>query len=164
MFLIDIPFKGCQGRSNHSSIAHAVSYFACGIIDTACIVHAVSLTPHAFFIFLHTIAVLHMILTFWSCSKKFVCMRYQWHRMHTCMRYQWYRKYFCYEIPLLDRKSLMPFGFIRKTCIELAAEPLILAKYAKSGLKTLIRYVCRLLFVVKYLQGYYPLLATFAHC
>jgi hypothetical protein len=30
MFLIDIPFKGCQGRSNRSSI-----------------VHAVSLTPHA---------------------------------------------------------------------------------------------------------------------
>jgi hypothetical protein len=31
MFLIDIPFKGCQGRSNRSSI-----------------VHAVSMTPHAF--------------------------------------------------------------------------------------------------------------------
>jgi hypothetical protein len=28
MFLIDIPFKGCQGRSNRSSIVHAVSYFA----------------------------------------------------------------------------------------------------------------------------------------
>jgi hypothetical protein len=37
MFLIDIPFKGCQGRSNHSSIVHAVSYFACGVNDTACI-------------------------------------------------------------------------------------------------------------------------------
>jgi hypothetical protein len=24
MFLIDIPFKVCQGRSNHSSIVHAV--------------------------------------------------------------------------------------------------------------------------------------------
>jgi hypothetical protein len=34
MFLIDIPIKGCQGSLNHSSI-----------------VHAVSLTPHAFFIF-----------------------------------------------------------------------------------------------------------------
>jgi hypothetical protein len=29
MFLIDIPFKGCEGRSNRSSIVHAVSYFAC---------------------------------------------------------------------------------------------------------------------------------------
>jgi hypothetical protein len=69
MFLIDIPFKCCQGRS---SIVHAVSYFACGINDTACIlnffayhrcfaynlhfsklfeklfVHAESMTPHAF--------------------------------------------------------------------------------------------------------------------
>jgi hypothetical protein len=35
MFLIDIPFKGCQGRSNRSSIVHAVSYFACGVNDTA---------------------------------------------------------------------------------------------------------------------------------
>jgi hypothetical protein len=37
MFLIDIPFKGCQGRSNSSSIVHAVSYFACGVNETACI-------------------------------------------------------------------------------------------------------------------------------
>jgi hypothetical protein len=35
MFLIDIPFKGCQGRSNRSSILHAVSYFAYGFNDTA---------------------------------------------------------------------------------------------------------------------------------
>jgi hypothetical protein len=45
---------------------------------------------------------LHMIFTFWSCSKHFFlhavsttpqapCMRYQWYRMHTCMRCQWYR-------------------------------------------------------------------------
>jgi hypothetical protein len=60
MFLIDIPFKGCQGRSNRSSIVHAVSYFACSVIDTACI-----------FIFLHAIAVLHMIFTFRNCSKIF---------------------------------------------------------------------------------------------
>jgi hypothetical protein len=51
MFLIDIPFKGCQGRSNHSLIVHAVSYFACDVNYTACAVHAVSLTPHAFLIF-----------------------------------------------------------------------------------------------------------------
>jgi hypothetical protein len=55
MFLIDIPFKGCQGRSNLSSV-----------------VHAVSMIPHAFLIFfLHTIAVLHMIFTFRSCSNNF---------------------------------------------------------------------------------------------
>jgi hypothetical protein len=29
MFLIDIPFRSCQGRSNRSSIVHTVSYFAC---------------------------------------------------------------------------------------------------------------------------------------
>jgi hypothetical protein len=69
MFLIDIPFKGCQGHSNRLSIVQAVSYFACGINDTACIVHAVSMAPHAFLIFLHTNAVLHMIFTFRSCSK-----------------------------------------------------------------------------------------------
>jgi hypothetical protein len=51
MFLIDIPFKGCQGRSNLSAIVHAVSYFASGVNDTACNVHAVSMTPHAFLIF-----------------------------------------------------------------------------------------------------------------
>jgi hypothetical protein len=47
MFLIDIPFKGCQGRSNRSSIEYAVS-----------------LTPHAFLMFLHSIAVLLMIFIF----------------------------------------------------------------------------------------------------
>jgi hypothetical protein len=77
MFLIDIPFKGCQGRSNRSSIVHAVSYFECGVNDTACTVHAVSMTLHAFLIFLHTIAVLHMIFTFGSSLKIFVCMRCQ---------------------------------------------------------------------------------------
>jgi hypothetical protein len=57
MFLIDIPFKGCQGRSNRSSNVHAVSYFACGVNDTAytvhvvSLMHAVSLTQHAFFFF-----------------------------------------------------------------------------------------------------------------
>jgi hypothetical protein len=56
MFLIDIPFRGCKGRSNRLSIVHAVSFFACGvndtracgINDTACTMHAVSMTPHAF--------------------------------------------------------------------------------------------------------------------
>jgi hypothetical protein len=60
MFLIDIPFKGCQGHS----IVHAVSMIphapvypvsmtphapvASGVNDTACIVHVVSMAPHAF--------------------------------------------------------------------------------------------------------------------
>jgi hypothetical protein len=47
MFLIDIPFKGCQGRSNRSLIMHAVSYFACDVNDTACTMHGVPMTPHA---------------------------------------------------------------------------------------------------------------------
>jgi hypothetical protein len=47
MFLIDIPLRGGQDRSNRSSIVHAVSYFACGVNYTACTVHAVSLIPHA---------------------------------------------------------------------------------------------------------------------
>jgi hypothetical protein len=50
MFLIDIPFKGCQGRSNRSSIVHAVTFFACGVNDTAFTMHAVSLTLNAFLI------------------------------------------------------------------------------------------------------------------
>jgi hypothetical protein len=37
LFLIDIPFEGHQDRSNRSSHEEAVSYFACGVIDTACI-------------------------------------------------------------------------------------------------------------------------------
>jgi hypothetical protein len=36
MFMIEILFKGCQGRSNCSSIVHAVSYFACGVNDPEC--------------------------------------------------------------------------------------------------------------------------------
>jgi hypothetical protein len=74
MFLIDNPFKGCQGRSNHSSIVHTVSYFAFDFNDTACIVHAVSLTPNAFLNFLDTVAVLHVIFTFRSFRKfYYVC-------------------------------------------------------------------------------------------
>jgi hypothetical protein len=75
MFLIDIPFRGCQDRSNRSSIVHAVSYFACGFNDTACTVHAIVNDTACIracgvndtaciFIFFHTIAVLHMIFTF----------------------------------------------------------------------------------------------------
>jgi hypothetical protein len=47
MFLIDIHFKGCQGRSKRSLIVHVVSYFACGVNDTAFTVHVVSIKPHA---------------------------------------------------------------------------------------------------------------------
>jgi hypothetical protein len=63
LFLTDILFKGCQGRSNRSSIVHVVSYFACGVNDTACTVHGVSLTPHAF-------------LTFFACHR---CFAYDFH-------------------------------------------------------------------------------------
>jgi hypothetical protein len=56
--LIDILFTGCQGRPNHSSIMNAVSCFACSCqwphmhracsaSDPTCIVHAVSMSPHA---------------------------------------------------------------------------------------------------------------------
>jgi hypothetical protein len=37
MFLIDIPFKGCQDHINYLIIVHASSYFVCGVNDTACI-------------------------------------------------------------------------------------------------------------------------------
>jgi hypothetical protein len=39
MFLIDIPFKGCQDRSNRASIVRVGSYFPCGVNDLACTVH-----------------------------------------------------------------------------------------------------------------------------
>jgi hypothetical protein len=51
MFLIDIPFKGCQGRSNRSSIVHAVSYFACGVNDTAYILKNSNIFANSNFIF-----------------------------------------------------------------------------------------------------------------
>jgi hypothetical protein len=82
MFLIDIIFKGCQGRSNRSSIVHVVSYFACGVIDTACIVHAVSLTPHAFvilFAYHHCFAYdFNFSKLFYKCSMR--CLLHPKHR------------------------------------------------------------------------------------
>jgi hypothetical protein len=33
MFMKDIPFKGCQGLMNYSSILIPVSYFGCGVND-----------------------------------------------------------------------------------------------------------------------------------
>jgi hypothetical protein len=80
MFLIDITFKGSQeGHSNRSSIVHAVSYFACSGNDTACTVYAGGINDTACILnfFLHTNAVLLMILTFRRCSKIFLCMRCQ---------------------------------------------------------------------------------------
>jgi hypothetical protein len=65
MFLIDIPFKDCQGCSNRSSIVHVVSltlnafliffaYHCCFAYDFQFlklfenfVVHAVSMIPHA---------------------------------------------------------------------------------------------------------------------
>jgi hypothetical protein len=55
---------------------------ACSINDTACIVHAVSLTPHAFLTFLHSIAVFHMIFSFLSCLKILLFLWCHWPRMH----------------------------------------------------------------------------------
>jgi hypothetical protein len=46
MVLIDIPFKGCQGRSNLSlDCACCVIFFACGVIGPACTVHAGPINP-----------------------------------------------------------------------------------------------------------------------
>jgi hypothetical protein len=36
MFLIDIPFKGYQRRTNRSCIVHAVSYLAYRYFDATC--------------------------------------------------------------------------------------------------------------------------------
>jgi hypothetical protein len=58
MFWIDIPFKGWQGRSNCSSIVHAVSYFAC--------VHGVDDT-HAQWIRCHWPRIYPCILCQWHC-------------------------------------------------------------------------------------------------
>jgi hypothetical protein len=84
---------------------------ACGVIDTAWTVHAVSMTRYASCIRCHWHG-MHMIFTFWSCSEIVLacgvnyttytmhavlmtpnaqCMRYQWYRMHMCMQSQWYR-------------------------------------------------------------------------
>jgi hypothetical protein len=85
---------------------------ACGVIDTACTrawgvsdtaytLNAVSLTPHAFLIFVwHSIArkffcacrVIDTACTMHAVSMTLhaPCMRCQWYRMHTCMRCQWY--------------------------------------------------------------------------
>jgi hypothetical protein len=83
--LIDIPFKGRQGRSNRSSIVHTVPYCSWNRL-------------HLWF-FLHNISVLHLIFTFRSCSKTLLCMRCKWHRMHPCtfapcMRCQKHRMHF----------------------------------------------------------------------
>jgi hypothetical protein len=61
MFLIDIPSKSCQGRSNRSSIVHAFLIFLHTIavfydfhfskLFENLFVHEVSMTPHAFYKF-----------------------------------------------------------------------------------------------------------------
>jgi hypothetical protein len=61
--------KGLKPFRILSQIREDIQIFlnACGVIDTACMVHAVSLIPDA------------------------RCMRYHWRRMHVCMWYHWYR-------------------------------------------------------------------------
>jgi hypothetical protein len=92
MFLIDIPFKGCQIRSNRSSIVHAVSHFACGVNDTACTVHAVSMTPHVQYRAFGVVDTACMVHTV-SLTPHAQCMRCQWPRMHTCQLYRMHRAY-----------------------------------------------------------------------
>jgi hypothetical protein len=86
MYLIDIPFNGCQGRSNRSSIVHAVSYFACSVNDTACIFiffayHRCFAYDFHFFCACgvnETASTMHVV----SITLHAPCMRCQWYRMH----------------------------------------------------------------------------------
>jgi hypothetical protein len=102
-FLLDIPFKGSQGRSNRLSIVHGVSYFSCGVNNNACIVHAVSSTPQItlnlcnlhsmrFFIWWHSKAVClwfslleNFILNVVSMTLHATCMWCQWPRVHCAL-------------------------------------------------------------------------------
>jgi hypothetical protein len=117
MFLIDIPFKGCQGRSNRSSIVckcmrcqWSRMHHTCGLNDPACILN----------FFLHRIAVCKWFSVFEVVRKFYcvsgvnaTCMRCQWPRMHRAcgvngpacgvidtacivpyMRCQWHRMHF----------------------------------------------------------------------
>jgi hypothetical protein len=54
--------------------AHAVSYFACGVIDTVCILY--------FFCIVKPFRLVNGNLNFRICSKMSFCMQCQWHRMH----------------------------------------------------------------------------------
>jgi hypothetical protein len=125
MFLIDISFKGCQGRSNCSSTVHAVSYFACGVNETACTVHAVSMRPHVSCMrcqghrmhracgINETACTVHDFYFSKLFDKHFVhaesmtphapCMRYHWHRMHF-EKFEYLREFeFIFEMAPLIR-------------------------------------------------------------
>jgi hypothetical protein len=125
MFLIDIPFKGCQGRSNRSSILHAVSmtphaYVHAVSMTPHAYVHAVSMTAHAFFIFFayhrcfaYNFHFSKLFETFFvhtvSMTQHAPCMRYQCHRMHHAFK--------------KIRISLRIRIYIRKGCIPLIRSP-----------------------------------------
>jgi hypothetical protein len=54
---------------------------SCGVIDTACTIHAVSLTPHAQKIFQTTYKSENYMQNSHAMKKKFKCMWCHWHRM-----------------------------------------------------------------------------------
>jgi hypothetical protein len=64
---------------------HAVSYFACGVNDIACTVHAVSMTPHAH---MHEVSLNRMHFSFFAYHR---CFANDFHFLTPnapCMRYQ----------------------------------------------------------------------------
>jgi hypothetical protein len=106
----------CQWQGMH----HAWS-----VNDKACIMHGVSLTPHANFIKLHSKAVSPMIFNFAKLFENFICMRCHWPRnppawrvnvpaciVHavsmtphaSCMRCQWH-------LMLVHAESMAPHAY-----------------------------------------------------
>jgi hypothetical protein len=138
--LLDIPFKDFQSRSNRSSIVHISSYFAWGANDTACIVHAVSLTPYACLIFFCIPSLFCIWLSLFEVVRKMTCgvintactvhavsltphapcmhVNYTACTVHAvsmtphapCMRYQWHRMHCALKIRISSRIRI----YIRK--------------------------------------------------
>jgi hypothetical protein len=71
-------------------------HHACGINDTAWIVHAVSMTPHAFLIYC-----IPSLFCIWF--SLFLCMRCQWHCMHF-KKFEYLR-----EFEFIFEKALAPY-------------------------------------------------------
>jgi hypothetical protein len=115
---------------------------ACSIIDPACMVYAVLLTPHApcmqcqwpcmqlsmwclwhcmhhessLHALRHFFAYhhrLHMIFTCQSCSKFLLCMQCPQHHMHLCIRCQWHHMHHAPSVIYL-----IQFGSIHLSSIE----------------------------------------------
>jgi hypothetical protein len=89
-------------------------YRASGVIDTACIVHPVSMTPHSPCIrcqwhrmhhascVIDTACIVHPV----SMTPHAQCIRCHWHRMHRACGWQWHR------MPLKKFEFLREFEFI----------------------------------------------------